>query len=421
VEVIMLRSRTARNIITLGLVAAAACLAQRPDAPSAILNAYRAERTTWFGNVWPAANTLFGLLAIIDFAWSAAGMVLERQDFHGWLAALIRKIMTIGAFYALLIYGRWWIPAIIDSFEFLGQRAAGSGPLDPGDVFTRGLNVAGALIDGASNAGILTNFGASLALVFASVMSLLGFLAVAIQFVVALVESYILVAGAFIFLGFGGSRWSAPYVERYIALAVAIGVKIMVLYLLIGTGMDVSLQWLTDAENVSTAAKPATAAFSIMGGSLIFTMLCWQAPKLIAGILGASPHLSGGDLVSTVGTIGAGAMVLGSAAFAAAGGAATAIRGAAAGGGGGGAAGASAIGAGAAPPPPPPPAGAGGSAAAQPAPPSSAGGAGLKPPSPMPGNGTARNSRSRFANFRLPPDAAPQAAPPRFNIHHHDD
>src|SRR5262245_57750135 len=115
-------------LILAGLAAATtAALAQtRPDPPSQILNMYRAQRTTWFTNVYPAANALFGLLALIDFAWSAAVMVLEKQDFHSWVSNIVRKMMTIGAFYALLIYGRFWIPAIVDSFETLGQNAASS-------------------------------------------------------------------------------------------------------------------------------------------------------------------------------------------------------------------------------------------------------------------------------------------------------
>src|SRR5207237_3072417 len=110
---------------------------------------------------------------------------------------------------------------------------AGTGPLDPGQIFTRGLNIAGALLDGASSAGLFTNFGAAMALVFAAGMSLLGFCAITIQLVMAMVESYILVAAAFVFLGFGGSRWSSPYVERYISLAVSIGVQLILLHLLI--------------------------------------------------------------------------------------------------------------------------------------------------------------------------------------------
>lgn len=287
--------------------------------PSSILSAYRAQRMVWFTNVWPATHALFSLLAIIDFAWSAAVMVLERQDFQSWAAAMVRKMMTIGVFYALLIYGRLWIPAITDSFETLGQHASGSGALAPSDVFVRGLNMAGALIDGASTGGILKDFGGSMALVVAACLTLLAFCGVTIQFVVAMVESYILVAAGFVFLGFGGSRWSAPYVERYIGLAISIGVKIMLLYLLIGTGMNLSIGWLDDAENIANAAKPATEAFSIMGGSLIFLALCWQTPKLVAGVMGGSPALTGGDLVSAGATTAAGALAIGAAGFTAGG------------------------------------------------------------------------------------------------------
>ena len=309
--------------------AIAAQAASRSSPPSTILDAYRAQRTNWFANVWPATHTLFGLLAVIDFAWSAAVMVLERQDFQSWAAAMVRKMMTIGCFYALLIYGRLWIPAITDSFETLGQHASGGGPLSPSDIFARGLTLAGALIDSASSMGIFDNIGTALALVVAAILTLLAFCGITIQFVVAMVESYILVAAGFVFLGFGGSRWSAPYVERYIGLAISIGVKIMLLYLLIGAGLNLSVGWISDAENIANAAKPATDAFSIMGGSLIFLALCWQAPKLVAGVMGGSPALTGGDLVSTGTTMAAGALALGAAAFT--GGASIAAAGGAAG------------------------------------------------------------------------------------------
>jgi type IV secretory pathway TrbL component len=92
---------------------------------SQILQQYRSFRTNWITNIWPYANTLFALLATIEFAWSAAVMALEKTDLQQWTSALIRKIMWLGAFYALLLFGRQWIPAIIDSFSQLGGNAAG--------------------------------------------------------------------------------------------------------------------------------------------------------------------------------------------------------------------------------------------------------------------------------------------------------
>src|SRR5204863_7220016 len=129
------------------------------------------------------------------------------------------------------------------------------------------------------------------------------FLVITVQFVVAVVESYIVVSAGFIFLGFGGSRWTAPYVERYIGLAVAVGVKIMILYLLIGSGMTLSDGWLSSAVNVPGTPSPSMSAFDIMGAALIFMAVCWQAPKLIAGVIGGSPSLSGGDVVSAAATL----------------------------------------------------------------------------------------------------------------------
>ena len=220
--------------------------------------------------------------------------------------------MWLGAFYALLIYGRYWIPAITDSFELIGQTASGTGPMAPSDVFTRGIDIAGALMATSSTAAFFTNLGTSLAMIFTGIITALAFIAITVQFVVAMVESYIIVAAGFIFVGFGGSRWTAPYVERYIGLGVATGVKIMLLYLLIGTGMSLSVDWMTDAQKIAASASPAMSALEIMGASIIFMMLCWQIPKLFAAVLGGSPALSGGDLVASGAFVAGGAIAVGS-------------------------------------------------------------------------------------------------------------
>ena len=149
-------------------------------------------------------------------------------------------------------------------------------------------------------------------MVVTGIITALAFIAITVQFVVAMVESYIIVAAAFIFVGFGGSRWTAPYVERYIGLGVSNGVKIMLLYLLIGTGMQLSVDWMTQAENIASNSSPAMSALEIMGASIIFMMLCWQIPKLFSAVLGGSPALTGGDLVGTSAFLAGSAVAVGS-------------------------------------------------------------------------------------------------------------
>lgn len=108
--------------------------------PSQIMDQFRNERAQWTANVFTYANTLFGILAVIEFAWSAAVMLLEKSDLQAWTSALIRKLKWIGAFYTLLLNGRVWIPAIIDSFTQIGQNAAELGALSPSDIFMQGLS-----------------------------------------------------------------------------------------------------------------------------------------------------------------------------------------------------------------------------------------------------------------------------------------
>ena len=410
------RRNKARLIINFTIVLALAVLssplvtAANLKAPSAILNQYRDQRITWFTAVWPYANTLFGMLAVIEFAWSAAVMLLEKSDLQSWTAALVRKVMWLGAFYALLLYGRFWIPAITDSFEIIGQNAAGTGPMSPSDVFSRGIDLAGALMATSSSAAFFTNLGTSLTMVVTGIITALAFIAITVQFVVAMVESYIIVAAAFIFVGFGGSRWTAPYVERYIGLGVSNGVKIMLLYLLIGTGMNLSVDWMTEAENIAANSSPAMSALEIMGASIIFMMLCWQIPKLFAAVLGGSPALSGGDLVGTSAFLAGSAVAVGSMAATGIGSAAAGVRTLGAGSSAlGGATGASA------------------GTSATPVPPSNPSATNVS------GNTVAAPSASsvsrstslapdvrRHLTTRPPSDSGPHAAPPRMNLDHNE-
>ncbi len=388
--------------------------------PSQIMDQFRNNRTQWTTHVWVYANTLFGILAVIEFAWSAAVMLLEKTDFQTWTSALIRKLMWIGAFYALLLNGQTWIPAIIDSFTQIGQNAAGLGALSPSGVFMQGLSLAGALMDGASTSAFFTNPGTSLALAFAALLIVISFTIIAINFIVTLVESYLVVSVGFIFLGFGGSRWTAPYTERYIGLAVSIGIKIVLLYCLISAGFNLSLGWLNEAQAIGDAARPVMVAFDVMGGALIFMMCCWQIPKLFAAVLGGSPALTGGDLVATAAVVGGAALAVGGAAVAGAGalagggGSAAAGTGSAASAGGAGSSTTTAVasvgsvgagssaGGGSVPPPsspsPGPTTNGGGSSRRQPDPPSNGSGDAISAVDPLIARSQPRNAATRGEN-----------------------
>ena len=287
-------------------------------------------------------------------------------------------------------------------------------------------------MDGASTSAFFTNPGTSLALAFAALLIVVSYTLITINFIVTLVESYLVVSVGFIFLGFGGSRWTAPYTERYIGLAVSIGIKIVLLYCLISAGFNLSVGWLDEAQGIATSARPAMTALDVMGGSLIFMMCCWQIPKLFAAVIGGSPALTGGDLVATAAVVGGAALAVGGVAAAGAGALAAGGTGAAAGTGSAASGGVSgsdstaavasvgSVGAGSS--------GAGGSVS-PPSSPSAGSAADVSAvrtqPDPPSTSSSPSTVADRFRSFRrrlgsLPSDAAPHATPPRIPIEHQE-
>src|ERR1051326_5510249 len=115
------------------------------NSPSQIIQQYQQAQNNWLSAVFPAAQRLFFLLAVLEVTWTLTLVVLERADFHSLASTLVRKIMWIGIFYALLMspfvsFGgsgpTFWIRSIIDSFGILGRHAAGTANLSPSGVLT---------------------------------------------------------------------------------------------------------------------------------------------------------------------------------------------------------------------------------------------------------------------------------------------
>jgi type IV secretion system protein TrbL len=118
-------------------------------------------------------------------------------------------------------------------------------------------------------------------------------------------------------------------VERYFALAVSSGVKLMVLYLLAGGGWVLTNGWVTQAQSPLFSQASVESAWIIGCGCVLYAGICWHAPSMVASILGGSPNLSHSDFIAfaapaiggavTAGLIAAGFATGGAGAAAAAG------------------------------------------------------------------------------------------------------
>lgn len=279
-----------------------------------IATTYKTAATGWTGTLLTYANRLFMLLATIELAWSFAVWALDKNEFQSFISAVAKKIMWIGIFYALLLNGPVWIPLIIDSFVGAGSAAGGSGGLSPSEVFTTGLDNAATMLEGIKNMSLWDDFASIVIAGLSAIVIVLAFAVIAGQLLVALVESYIAISAGLLFLGFGGSRWTTDFVQKFIGYAVATGVKLFMLYLIIGIGNTQAQTWKAMLATIGTPGVPVfNIILTVLGGSVLLMFMAIQIPAMAASMLAGSPTLTAGAAAATAGMVGAGIVGAGAA------------------------------------------------------------------------------------------------------------
>ena len=297
----------------------------------------------WMSSALGYAKTLFFGLAAIEFAWSAIQLTLKKSELSEIMVGTLFKVMSLSFFAMVLIKAPEWIPAIINSFKAAGAGVGGTSVLSPSAVFDQGLQVAASLMqfsnDAAPSTGsmiinTLTNSGQGLgkfmlsAIIVgvASVFIILGYGLIAVQLLITLVESYLIIGGGALMLGFSGSRWTHNLSEKYFGYAISIGVKLFTIYLIIGFG-DSFTQALKDTIAAAYAAHPEGPSFGdylgVGGASLFYGVTGYMAPGLAGSMLNgtvamslqsagtASGMVGGAPVAAGLATSAAGARALG--------------------------------------------------------------------------------------------------------------
>lgn len=218
--------------------------------------------------------------------------------------------MTISFFAVILANGTFWMGAISASFIKIGQAASGTNVVTPAQIIGDGFSMAGILLQWATKSATtigLTSVAPLVPVMFAlivAIMLLAGYAIVAINFVVTTIEGFVVIGAGYIFLGFGGSQWTRPYVERYIALAVSLGARLMILYMIVGLGHTFATQWVAILNNMTTLdvlADPTNAFMNMCGilcGAATYAGVAVLAPRLVGSIMSGSLSFSGNEALS---------------------------------------------------------------------------------------------------------------------------
>lgn len=264
-------------------------------------------RDTWYSRIRGYAENLFWMLVSVDVAWTGVLYVLEKNDIGEMAVSFTKKLLTIGFFYALLKFSDTWIPAIIDSLRSIGQNVGGSSAT-PDGVIGVGMDLALALIDHLGDLGAMDKIAMVFPIWLCVIIIFAAFCFVSAVLLITLVESYLAIGAGVILLGFGGSRWTTDFATKYLQYAFATGLKLMLIYLVIGAGQTLVSDMQPDTNNLFAST------LSIIATAFVYAYLVIQIPAIASGMMSGSPSLTASGLMTSA--IGMGAAMVGASAMA---------------------------------------------------------------------------------------------------------
>ncbi len=283
-----------------------------------LLDLVKNSAAQWDGKLRGYAKTLFWLLASIQFVWTFMPLVFRQADFGEIVGELIRFILVIGFFYALLLFSAEWADKVVDSFRTAGASAAGLGTsqIRPGDIFGTSIELANTIGDVETwnplTATMVALAGLLVLLCFAFIAAFMG---------LTIIESYVVINASVLFMGFGASQWTREYALAIVRYAVSVGAKLFVLTLIVGLIVDSAKTWQA-AYNHDDASM-----WTMVGLALVCAYLAKTIPELVAGMISGT-SMGGGSAIGGMAAAGAAGAAAAIATIATAGAAAPAAAGA---------------------------------------------------------------------------------------------
>lgn len=271
-----------------------------------VLDRYQAVASTWAAVITSHASWLFWTLALISMVWTFGMMALRKADLQEFFAEFVKFTIFVGFYWWLLTNGPNFADSIIKSLRQIGGQATGLGAtLTPSTVADIGFDVFFSTIDKASMRSPLVSFVGIL--LGAGVLLLLAL--VAVNMLILLVSSWILLYGGVFFLGFGGSRWTSDMAINYYKTVLGVAASLFAMVLIIGVATSIMDQYY-QAMGADIQLKELAVVMIV---AFIMAMLVKSVPPLISGIITGASIGQGGAM-----GFGAGALVGGAAMGAAA-------------------------------------------------------------------------------------------------------
>lgn len=263
-----------------------------------VVTDFASAASSWQVAVMNAAMFLFWTLGTISLVITFGFMALRKADIGEFFAEFIRFILFFGFFLWLLRYGPTFAGSITRSLRQLGEQASGVSSVTPSGIVDVGfLILKQALANLSAFSPVDSVIGVALSLGILILLTI-----VAVNMLLLLVSSWILMYAGIFFLGFGGSRWTSDMAINYYKTVLGVAVQIMTMVLLVGIGNDL-------LTSFYARMNTGTLNFEELGVMLVFCvallMLVNRVPPLVAGVISGTGIGNAGG----IGNFGAGAAI----------------------------------------------------------------------------------------------------------------
>ncbi len=270
------------------------------------------QSRSWMSTMLGLVRPTFLLLATIEICWAAAIWAFEKDNLNSLAVEIIKKIMFIGFFFALLQFAPDWIPSLVNSFQVAGQAASGTSTntLSTDSIIAMGLSQAGKLfgaslgvaaplwavpqealgntIPGAFVAPATATLEMTVC-AYVCIGVMISYVIVAAQFFTLKLESSILIGAGAIFLGLGSSSWTKEYVSKYLNYVVNVGVRFLVLILVLSITLNA-------VGNMPVAPSiDIVDTMKLLAAAILQAILGMKAPEMAGALLSGGIGLSAGS------------------------------------------------------------------------------------------------------------------------------
>jgi P-type conjugative transfer protein TrbL len=244
-----------------------------------IVNQFNMAAVHYAGAIQPYALKLFVALLLIDVTVTGIQFLVDQADAPHYIGRLVRRVLSGGFIYLMIVNAFPWMTAILQSFSRIGSAATGLPRLSPQTVLNLGGTMAETIFDTPASASLMPNLELAIVQSVSAFFVLLSFVIAAAALLFTLIESYLVIGGAALLLGFGGSRWTASIAEGYFGYVIRVGTLLLFYYLVLGIGVQIAAQWqaaLSAACNPVATALPWYSTYGVPP-KLIMTTVCSNA------------------------------------------------------------------------------------------------------------------------------------------------